>query len=167
MPSGVYATGSIHLKRNITLAVDAGAVLKFSYPNADASLLVGTDSENIKIYGPGILDGKGNACITLKRCKDVEIRNLNAHRGGDSTVLAESCDGLLVDNVDIRTDRNGLYLSECQDVTIAHSRIDAMHREYGRPIGGGEAIKVDGETRASETITVQDCFLVNGTDILQ
>ena len=167
VPSGVYATGSIQLKSNVTLAIDAGAVLKYSFPEADVPLLVGIDLENVKIYGPGILDGRDNTCITLKRCKDVEIRNLNVHRGGDSAILAESCDGLLVDNVDIRTDRNGLYLSECQNVTIAYSRIDAVHREYGRPIGGGEAIKVDGETRSSENITVQDCFLVNGRDTLE
>ena len=105
--------------------------------------------------------GKGNTCITLKRCKNVEVRNLNVHRGGDSAVLAEGCDGLLVDNVDIRTDGNGLYLSECQNVTIAYCRINVVRREYGRPIGGGEAIKVDGETLSSENITVQDCFLVN------
>ena len=167
VPSGVYATGSIHLKSNVTLAVDAGAVFKFSALEADTSLLVGIDLENVKIYGPGSLDGGKETCITLKRCKNVEIRNLNVHRGRDSAILAEDCDGLLVDNVDIRTDANGLYLSECQNVTIAHSRIDAVHREYGRPIGGGEAIRVDGETLPSENIIVQDCFLVNGRDIRQ
>ena len=167
VPSGVYATGPIQLKSNVTLAIDAGAVLQYSFVEADMPLFVGTDLENVKIYGPGSLDGKGNTCITLKRCKNVEIRNLNIHRGGDSAVLAEGCDGLLVDNVDIRTDGNGLHLSECQNVTIAYCRIDAVHREYGRPIGGGAAIKVDGDTHSSENITVEDCFLVNGTDTLQ
>ena len=92
MPSGVYATGSIHLKSNVTLAVDEGAVLKFAFANADASLLVGEDLENVKIYGPGTLDGAGNVCITLKHCKNVEIRNLKVYRGGDSAILSEDCD---------------------------------------------------------------------------
>ena len=167
VPSGVYAMGSIHLKSNVTLAIDAGAVFKFSDPEADASLLVGIDLENVKIYGPGILNSRNTTCITLKRCKNVEIRNLNVHSGGDSAILSEGCEGLLVDNVDIRTDGNGLDLSGCQNVTIAYCRIDAVRREYGRPIGGGEAIKVHGETFPSENITVQDCFLVNGRDTLQ
>jgi len=167
VPSGVYAIGSIHLKSNVTLAIDAGAVFQFSSPETDASLLIGIDLENVKIYGPGILNGRNSTCITLKRCKNVEIRNLNVHSSGDSAILAEGCDGLLVDNVDIRTGGNGLDLSSCQNVTIAYCRIDAVHREYGRPIGGGEAIKVHGETLPSENIAVQECFLVNGRDTLQ
>ena len=165
VPSGVYATGSIHLKSNVTLAVDAGAVLQFSF--SDAGLLIGEDLENVKIYGPGTLDGMGNACITLKRCKNVEIRNLSVYRGGDSAILAESCNGLLIDNTNIQTDSDGINFSECDNVTIADCRIDAVRREYGRPIGGGEAIKVDGKALPSESITVQDCFLVNGVDTLQ
>ncbi|MCE2412515.1 right-handed parallel beta-helix repeat-containing protein [Candidatus Poribacteria bacterium] len=161
VPSGVYATGSIHLKSNVTLAVDAGAILMFSNPNPDSLLLVGEDLENVKIYGPGTLDGMGSVCIALKRCKNVEIRNLSVHRGGDSAILAEDCDGTLIDNVNIRTDNDGLTLSESYNVTITDCRIDTVHREYGRPIGGGEAIKVKSEERSSESITVQDCFLTH------
>ena len=161
VPSGVYATGSIHLKSRVTLAIDAGAVLKFSYPNADTSLLIGEDLENVKIYGPGTLDGSGNRGLVLKRCKNVEIRNLSVYRGSDSAILAEDCDGLLVDNTDIQTDSDGITLFECHNVTVADCHIDAVRREYGRPVGGGEAIKVKSEGLSSENITVQDCFLVN------
>ena len=165
VPSGVYATSSIHLKSNVTLAVDAGATLKFS--TSDADLLIGEDLENVNIYGPGTLDGMGNACITLKRCKNVEIRNLSVYRGGDSAILAESCNGLLIDNTNIQTDSDGINFSECDNVTVADCRIDAVRREYGRPIGGGEAIKVDGKALPSESITVQDCFPINAGDTLQ
>ena len=161
VPSGVYATGSIHLKSHVTLAVDAGAVLKFSASDADVPLLVGEDLENVKIYGPGTLDGTGSTCIALKRCKNVEIRNLNVYRGGDSAILAESCDGLLIDNADIQTGNDGLNLSECYNVTVAACRIDAVHREYGRPMGGGAAIKISGEGLSSENTTIQNCFLLN------
>ena len=158
VPSGVYATGSIHLKSNVTLAVDAGGVLQFS--STDAGLLIGEDLENVKIYGPGTLDGTGSTCIVLKHCKDVEIRNLNVYRGGDSAVLAEGCDGLLIDNTNIQTDSDGINFSECDNVRVADCRIDAVRREYGRPIGGGEAIKVDGKVLPSASITIQDCFLL-------
>ena len=167
VPSGVYATGAIHLKSKVTLAVDAGAVLKFSFSDTDVSLLIGEDLENVKIYGPGTLDGAGSTCIALRGCRNVEIRNLSVYRGGNSAILAASCDELLVDNLDIRTNVNGINFSECSNVKVADCRIDAVHREYGRPIGGGAAIKADGEVLSSENVTVQDCFLVNGEDILQ
>ncbi len=158
VPSGVYATGSIHLKSNVTLALDAGAVLKFSF-DIDASLIVGEDLRNVKIYGPGTLDGSGNMCVALKQCENMEIRNLNVYNGGNSAILAESCDGLLIDNVDIRTDGDGLNLFECSNVKVAGCHIDAVRREYGRPVGGGEAIKF-----LSGEITVQDCFLLSGSE---
>ena len=161
VPSGVYATGSIYLKSNVTFAVDAGAALKFSYPNTDIALLVGSELERVKIYGPGTLDGTGNTCIALKRTKNVEIRNLNVYRGGGSAILSENCDGMLIDNVDIRTDNDGLTLSESHNVTVTDCRIDAVHRKYGRHVGGGEAIKVSGEEHSSRNITVQDCFFAN------
>ncbi len=167
VPSGIYATASIQLKSNVTLAIDAGAVLEFSFPDAETALLVGRDLENVKIYGPGTLDGMGNVCVDLKGCENAEIRNLNVYNGGNSAILAEGCEGLLIDNVDIQTNGDGLNLSECLYVAVADCRIDAVRREYGRPIGGGEAIKVDGEILPSVNVIVEDCFLLNGGDPVQ
>ena len=163
--SGVYTTGSIHLKSNVTLALDAGATLK-TLPDADAALLVGENLENVNIYGPGTLDGTGNNGITLRHCKNVEIRNLNVHNGGDYAVLITGCDDVLIDNVNIRTDQDGLDLSKCRNVTVSDSRIDAVQRVYGRPVAGGTAIKFDVEVSSSDNITVQNCFLANGGSVV-
>jgi polygalacturonase len=75
-PAGKYLTGPIHLKSNITLFIDAGAVLYFSDNFDDYLPMVqsrweGTDvinfsplfyahkAENISIIGRGIIDGNG------------------------------------------------------------------------------------------------------------
>ena len=166
VPSGVYATGIIRLQSNVTLALDAGATLK-ALPEIDVAMLVGEDLENVNIYGPGTLNGAGNNGIRLQRCKNVEMRNLNIHNGDDYAILVTSCDGVLVDNTDIQTARNGINISECRNVTVSACRIDAVHREYGHPVGGGDAIKLSDETLASENITLQNCFLVNGRDTLK
>ena len=160
VPSGVYATGSIHLKSNVTLAIDAGATLK-ALPDGNAALLIGENLEDVNVYGPGFVDGTGNNAITLQHCQNVEIRNLTIYNGGDAAVLAKGCDGVLIDNVNIRTDQDGLNLSESRNVAVSDCRIDAVQRVYGRPVGGGNAIKFDGEVSASANITVQNCFLVN------
>ena len=166
LPSGVYATGAIHLKSNVTLALDAGATLK-ALPDVDTAVLIGENLENVNIYGPGTLDGMGKNGVTLQHCKNIEIRNLTIYNGGDSAILAIGCDGMLIDNVNVRTDRDGLNISECRNVTVSDCRIDAVHREYGRPVGGGAAIKFDGEISPSNNITIRNCFLVSGADALE
>src|SRR3954452_10334683 len=74
--AGTYLTGPIHLKSNITLLVDAGAVLKFSSDFDDylpmvrsrwegtevtnfSPLIYGDKVENVAITGRGLIDGGG------------------------------------------------------------------------------------------------------------
>ena len=75
-PPGQYLTGPIQMKSNITLLVDAGAVVKFSTDFDDylpmvrsrwegtevinfSPLIYGDKVENVSIQGRGILDGQG------------------------------------------------------------------------------------------------------------
>ncbi len=75
-PAGVYLTGPIHFKSNITIYIDAGAVLKFSDDFDDylpmvesrwegidvtnfSPLFYGYKVENIAIRGRGTIDGQG------------------------------------------------------------------------------------------------------------
>lgn len=77
-PAGQYLTGPIHLKSNITLHLDAGAVLKFSEDFDDYLPMVKSrweglecvnfspqiyayKAENIAIVGRGTIDGQGRA----------------------------------------------------------------------------------------------------------
>lgn len=75
-PSGVYLTGPVRLKSNITIDLEAGAVLRFSdrfehylpfvemryegvVMKSFSPLLYAADAENITITGRGTLDGQG------------------------------------------------------------------------------------------------------------
>jgi len=77
-PAGHFLSGPIHLKSNITLFIDAGAVLEFSQDFDDylpmvfshwegtevtnfSPLIYGNQLENVAIHGRGILDGRGEA----------------------------------------------------------------------------------------------------------
>ena len=204
IPSGIYTTGSIHLKSNIKLVLDAGAVVKAmagqmdnwepnpndqglmdrAYYHWEASLIWGKNLKNIKIYGPGTLDGSlltrsskvpkgtGDKSIALKLCEDVEIRNLNIKEGGHYAILATGCSNVLIDNVNIKTSRDGLNLSQCNNVEVKHCHIDAVRYEDGYPAGGDDAIKFGsdlslGKALPSENIVVEDCFLASGCNGLQ
>ncbi|MHC4143628.1 MAG: glycoside hydrolase family 28 protein [Planctomycetota bacterium] len=204
VPSGIYTTGSVHLKSNVTLALDKGAVLKAmpdvmdpwepnpndkglmdsAYYHWEASLIWGKNLKNVKIYGPGTLDGSaltrsskvprgtGDKGIALKLCKNIEIRNLNIREGGHYAILATGCEDMLIDNVTIKTSRDGINLSQCKDVEVVHCHIDAVRYEDGYPTGGDDAIKLGsdlslGKARPSENITVRNCFLASGCNTLQ
>lgn len=77
IPEGTYLTGAIHLKSNVNLHVEEGAVVNFSQDPADYLPLVKTrwegvelynyspliyayEQENIAVTGEGILDGQGD-----------------------------------------------------------------------------------------------------------
>lgn len=204
VPSGFYTTGSIQLNSNVTLALDTGAVLKAmpgimdswepnpndqglmdsAYYHWEASLIWGKNLENVKIYGPGTLDGSaltrsskvpegtGDKGIALKLCRNVEIRNLNIREGGHYAILATGCEDVLIDNVTIKTSRDGLNLSQCRNVEVANCHIDAVRYADGHPAGGDDAIKFGsdlslGKVQASENITVRNCFLASGCNAIQ
>ncbi|MHC4298258.1 MAG: alpha-glucuronidase family glycosyl hydrolase [Planctomycetota bacterium] len=204
VPSGIYTAGSIRLKSNVTLAIDKGAVLKAmdgvmdpwepnpndkglmdsAYYHWHASLIRGENLENVKIYGPGTLDGSaltrssrvpkgtGDKAVALKLCRNVEIRNLNIRQGGHYAILATGCEDMLIDNVTINTSRDGLNLSQCRDVLVDHCHINAVRYADGYPAGGDDAIKLGsdlslGKAHPSENITVKNCFLASGCNTLQ
>jgi polygalacturonase len=149
-----------------------------AYYHWEASLVWGKNLENVKIYGPGTLDGAaltrsskvkkgtGDKGIALKLCKNVEIRNLHY------AILATGCEDMLIDNVTIKTSRDGLNLSQCSNVEVANCHIDAVRYEDGYPAGGDDAIKLGsdlslGKARNCKNITVRNCFLASGCNTLQ
>ena len=107
-PAGVWVTGSIHLRSNVTLQLDRGAVIEASTdpatydapePNQwdkyqDAghshfhnSLIWGENLENIAIVGGGRISGKalnrgggagGDKAIALKLCRNVTLRDFSS-----------------------------------------------------------------------------------------
>ncbi|MHC4727518.1 MAG: glycoside hydrolase family 28 protein, partial [Planctomycetota bacterium] len=116
--------------------------------------------------------GTGDKGIALKLCKNIEIRNLNIREGGHYAILATGCEDMLIDNVTIKTSRDGLNLSQCKNVQVVHCHINAVRFEDGYPAGGDDAVKLGsdlslGKARPSENITVRSCFLASGCNTLQ
>jgi alpha-glucuronidase len=193
VPSGLYTVGSIRMKSDVTLVLDKGAVLK-ALPDAmdpwdanpndqglmdpayhwEASLIWGKDLENVKIYGPGTLDGSaltisskvpegtGDKGIALKLCRNIEIRNLNIRQGGHYAILATGCEGVLIDHVTIKTSSVGLNLSQCSHVEVSNCHIDAVRYEDGYPAGGDDAIKLGSDRSLGNAGPCQDIIVRNG-----
>lgn len=101
-PAGTYLTGSIHMKSNITLELEAGATLLFSdnfddyLPYVEVRhegvmmksfqpLIYAVDAENITIKGEGTLDGQGKKWWmeffrVIVDLKDNGMRDLNKYQ---------------------------------------------------------------------------------------
>ncbi len=202
--AGIFPTGSIQLRSDVTLALDAGAVLRAlpgamqawepnpndhglmdpAYYHWRASLLWGEELQNVKILGPGALDGSaltrsskvpsgtGDKAIALKSCRGVEIRNVTIEQGGHYAILASGCADVVIDNVTINTGRDGLDLMQCRNVMVSNSHINSVRYEDGHPAGGDDAIKLGsdlslGKVLPSENITVRNCLLASGCNALQ
>ena len=99
-PAGVYLTATIHMKSNITLYVESGAVLRFSdrfedylpfvkirwegtVMNTLSPLIYAHDAENLTITGRGTLDGNGFKWWSWEK----ETRELIKKNGGKLPAL--------------------------------------------------------------------------------
>jgi len=76
VPAGTYVTGSIELLSNVTLHLEAGAILKGSEDLADysqgrgrAPLIRATNAENIAITGRGAIDGSGTTFMDMTKTR--------------------------------------------------------------------------------------------------
>ena len=128
VPSGAYATGSVHLKSNVTLALDKGAVLKAMpaimdpwEPNPndkgvsdpapyhwEASLIWGKNLENVSVYGPGTLDGSA-----LTRSSTVPKGT------GDKGIALKQCKNVRIRNLNIRGGGHyAILATDCDDLLI-------------------------------------------------
>ena len=108
LPAGRYVTGSLFLKNDITLYLDAGAVLLGServadYPviahrwegvsrQAHAPLIGGTGVENVAICGRGTIDGRGKTWWQMHRARKLaHPRPRLVSFGHSRNVLIEGC----------------------------------------------------------------------------
>ncbi|RYX86351.1 glycoside hydrolase family 28 protein [bacterium] len=91
LPAGKYLSGSLHLKSNVELRLERGAVLQGStsradYPRGNWTALLDADGQkNIKLSGSGTIDGQG-----LLLAKDVMRRAAQGEFGAQSAELNQS-----------------------------------------------------------------------------
>ncbi len=189
-PAGVYLSGSIHLKSNITLYFDSGSVLKGAPNNINAydppeplgfkayqdfghshwhnALIWGEKVHNIAIMGPGIIDGGGMS------------RRDPKPGGGDKTISLKLCRNILIKDVTIRhAGHFGILPTGCDNMTIDNLKIDTnrdginldccrnvrvSNCSINSPRDDGIVLKSSyalGFYRATEDVTITNC-LVSG-----
>lgn len=152
-PQGTYLTGSIHLRSNLGIHLEPGAVIlgsqkienydpyeKLDFPNdADNetsyfhhSLMWGEDIENITISGSGIIDSNftkrgGPKPLAFKRCKNIKIEGIKIINAPNYAISLLGCEQVIIDKVQIlNAYADGIDPDSCQFVFISNCRIESV-----------------------------------------
>lgn len=156
IPTGTFIIGTVHLKTNVHLYLDAGAVLKGSASLDDyemyipdkpfnpvhKGMLFTEDAENITISGEGQIDGNGDEFFDLATAKKIDAEGTRLTRQKDNFRHVESGIG---DGPVVPKDRpyQMFVFSNCKRVTVKDIFITkapfwCMH------FADCDAVKVDG-----------------------
>jgi polygalacturonase len=117
--------------------------------------------EEMAILVPGLeaMAGQGNKAIALKNARRVRLEGFTIRRGGHFAVLATGCDHLTIRDLTIDTNRDGLDIDCCRDVSITDCRVNTPNDD-AIVLKSSLAL---GETRATERVEIARCH-VSGFD---
>ena len=160
-PAGNYVTGSIFLCSNITLYLDAGAVILGSacpedYPyitqdqapgytrGGRCGLIAAFGCKNIAIHGKGTIDGRGyywwdNVKHDMERprtinpilCSNISIRDITIVNSPCWTVHPMCCDNITIDGVTIRNPYDSPNTDGINPESCQNVHISNCHMDVG------------------------------------
>lgn len=137
------------------------------------ALIWGDSVENVSIQGEGIISGtaslyinpragEGDKAISLKLCKNVEIKDVSIIDGGYLAVLATGCEGVNMHNVKVVTRANGISLVGSSSGILRNCEVETG--------GDGISLKSDfslGRKLNSRDIEISSCIISAGGVALQ
>lgn len=197
--AGTYLSYSIHLKRNVDLYLGSGATIlaadspapevgggydppepnewdkyqDFGHSHWHNSLIWGEGIENVSIFGPGLIWGKGlsrgagdtalaagvgNKSISLKNCHNITFRDFSMLHAGHFAILATGVDNLTIDNLRIDTNRDGIDIDCCRNVRVSNCSVNS-------PWDDGICLKSSyglGFARPTDQVTITNCYVTGG-----
>lgn len=165
VPAGVYLTGPIQLRSNITLYIESGAVLKFSQDTNDyplvytrwegeeqevySPLIWAENAENVCVIGFGTIDGQGMLWWQLHKNKDLKYprpRTICFYKSRNITI-----EGIKIINSPSWT----INPIECENITIHNVKIQ---NPYDSP-------NTDGiNPESCKGVRISNCYIDVGDD---
>ena len=144
LPAGRYLSGSIHLKSNVELHLQAGCVIvaapasmraydeaeKFDFPEYQDgghtyfhnSLIWAEGQENVSITGRGMIDGVGLTKKDTEKGGNVQGGSIGT---GDKAITLKQCKNILIRDVTIyRGGHFAIIITGCERGTIDNVTID-------------------------------------------
>jgi len=99
--------------------------------------------------------GVGNKAIALKNCRNVQFRDFSVLKGGHFAFLLTGVDNLILDNLTIDTDRDGMDIDCCQNVRVANCTVNSPWDDGICP----KSSYALGYARPTRNVTIDSCFV--------
>jgi polygalacturonase len=137
------------------------------------SLIWGENLHDVSVFGPGLIWGKGlsrgwsqeepraeeprvgNKAIALKNCRNVTLAGFSILKGGHFGILATGVDNLIIDNLKIDTDRDGMDIDCCKNVRVSNCTVNSPWDDAICP----KSSFALGYARATENVTITNCYV--------
>ena len=137
------------------------------------SLIYGDGLEDFSITGAGLIWGKGlsrgdsdslqraespgvgNKAIALKNCRNVSIRDISIKMGGHFAILLTGTDNVILDGLNIDTNRDGIDIDCCRNVRVSNCSVNSPWDDAICP----KSSFALGYSRATENVTISDCYV--------
>ncbi len=137
------------------------------------SLIYGENLHDIGIVGDGLIWGKGlsrghdtdtdlpraalpgvgNKAISLKNCRNVQLRDFSVLQGGHFALLATGVDNLVIDNLTVDTNRDGFDIDCCRNVRVSDCTVNSPYDDAIVP----KSSFALGYLRPTENVTITNC----------
>lgn len=146
LPPGNYLSGTLRLKSNVTLYLEAGAILTGSTRIEDYNpphLIVAEEAVNVSIAGPGRIDGQGQAFWEKRDIVPEELERRKVFGGWapmfayrpkkcpDSLLLFKRCTNVRIEHVHIENSPSWtVHLLACDHAGVQGVRIHSPPYGY-------------------------------------
>ncbi len=94
-----------------------------------------------------------NKAISLKLCKNVVIRDITILKGGWFAIIVTGCDDVLMENLTIDTNRDGIDIDCCHNVMVRNCRVNSPDDDAICP----KSSHALGYPRLTENLTITNC----------
>jgi len=180
-PPGTYLSGTLFLKSNVTLHLEAGATLLGSTDIKDyashRSLIHAEDVRNIAITGRGTIDGQGGGAVEGSQRESESEDALQAARARGKILDFVRCHNVRIEAVTLRNSPSWMqHYFECENVVIdgvsVHNHCnhynDGMDIDNCRDVrisncritSGDDAIVLKSRSeRFCENVTITNCIV--------
>jgi polygalacturonase len=124
--------------------------------------MAGLSAEAMAELSPQVeaMAGLGNKAIALKRAKRARIEGLTIFQGGHFAVLATGCEDLVLRDLVVDTNRDGLDIDACRRVLVSGCRVNTPNDD-AIVLKSSLAL---GELIPTEQVTIEHCE-VSGFDL--